>query len=69
MEKLENQVTIALSKLESQGKVVYLSAHDTSFIEESIASSIKEIRNEFELKEKKSKAIISKFELTSMNKF
>ena len=68
MAKLESRASRVIGKMQSDGKVKTLTFKQTASIDHKLASSLKQIKNEFEVKEKNSRAYVAKIELSSLNK-
>lgn len=68
MAKLVSRVSQTLGHLSTQGRVRSLSYEETSTIDRALAAKMKDIKSDYELKEKKSRAYIANLELTSLSR-
>jgi len=63
---IKNSIAFSTVKaMEVQGKVKSLSFEETSSIDRELSLKLKEIKNDYELKEKNSVAYVAKMELAS----
>ncbi len=68
MDKFKSRISEIIDRLHVEGNVVDLSDEVTAAIENEIASTLKVVKSDFELKERKSRAYISDIELASLSK-
>ena len=68
MAKLESQISRLLAKFESEDRIKSLSYEETAKIDMTLANKLKDIKRDYELKERKSRAYISRLELTSLSR-
>lgn len=68
MAVLKSRAGQLITQLKSNGKVTTLSPEQTSSIDHGLAISLREIKNDFELKEKNSRAHVAMVELSSFKR-
>ena len=67
MAKLKTLASSVIEKMEKEGKVQNLTFHETAVIDIEFAEALTKVKNEFEVKEKNSRAFVSRIELSSLN--
>jgi hypothetical protein len=67
MAKLRSLASEVIEKMNKEGKVKTLSFHETASIDHRLATGLRKVKNQFEVKEKNSRAFVSKIELSSLN--
>ena len=67
MAKLTSRSRRVFEKLEQDGKVTTLSFQQSSSIDHNLATKLRKIKTEFEVKEKQSRAYVAQIELSSIN--
>ena len=68
MAKLESHISKVINHLNSEGRIKLLSYTQSSKIDHELALEFKKIKNDFDLKEKKSRSLVAKIELSSLNR-
>lgn len=68
MAKLVSRATKVISLMEENGKVKTLTFHQSASIDHKLATGLKKIKTEFEVKEKNSRAFVAQVELASFNR-
>lgn len=65
MAKLRSLASIVIDQMNKEGKVQTLSFQQTASIDHELANGLKKVKNEFEVKEKNSRAYVSQIEMSS----
>lgn len=68
MAKLISRASQVIGKMQDQGKVKTLTFKQSASIDHKLAIGLKKIKNDFEVKEKNSRAYVAKIELSSFNR-
>lgn len=63
MEKLTDRTSQVIENMKREGRMVVLSAEDSSSIDHALAKEIFKIKQDFEQKERNSRAFVAKVEL------
>jgi len=67
MAKLISMASIIIDEMKRDGKVNPISFQQSASIDHELATGLKRIKNDFEVKEKNSRAFVSKIELSSFS--
>lgn len=68
MEKLTSRATQVIQRMQDQGKVNILTFKQTASIDHQLATGLKKIKSDFEVKEKNSRAYVAKIESSTYYK-
>jgi hypothetical protein len=68
MAKLVSHISRVMNEMNRDGKITSVPFEESSKIDHELALKFRKIKNDFDLKERKSRSLVAEIELSSLNK-